>query len=109
MADKDVDGVIAALGRAGAMADATVICTSVDLARAMAADELAARWRGTRPDGTVLVEPDPIAAVDGAIASGPAPETGRSSSPVRSILSEPRANYLVDDPALRDPSPSEDA
>ncbi len=38
MADKDVDGVIAALVTAAALEGATVVCTSLDLARAMSAD-----------------------------------------------------------------------
>ena len=45
MADKDVDGVIAALTSARALADATIVCTSLAVPRAMAADDLAARWR----------------------------------------------------------------
>ena len=45
MADKDVDGVIAALVAAAALEGATVVCTSLDLARAMSATELAAHWR----------------------------------------------------------------
>ena len=90
------------------MADATVVCTSVELARAMAAGELAARWRAHRPGGTVLVEPDPIAAVDGAIS-----RTGAGNGPIviagSLYLVGTARGHLVDDPALRDPSPSEDA
>ncbi|MGZ8437295.1 MAG: bifunctional folylpolyglutamate synthase/dihydrofolate synthase [Candidatus Limnocylindrales bacterium] len=108
MADKDVDGVIVALCRSMAMADATVICTSVGLARAMAADELAARWQAQRPGGTVLVEPDPVAAVDRAMT-----RTGSGNGPIvvagSLYLVGTARGHLVDDPSLRDPSPSEDA
>src|SRR6476661_9402400 len=45
MADKDVDGVIAALARSNALDGATVVATVLDVARAMPAGELAARWR----------------------------------------------------------------
>jgi dihydrofolate synthase/folylpolyglutamate synthase len=108
MADKDVDGVIAALGRARAMAGATIVCTSVDLARAMAADELAARWRRQRPTAAVLVEPDPLFAVDRALA-----RSGAGNGPVvvagSLYLVGAARGRLIDDPNLRDPSPSEDA
>ena len=108
MADKDVDGVIVALGRAGAMAGATVICTSVGLARAMSAEALAASWRRHLPGTTVLVEPDPLAAVDRAIArrrAGDGPIVIAGSL----YLVGAARGHLVDDPNLRDPGPSEDA
>src|SRR4029078_4139301 len=77
MADKDVDGVIAGLaGRPGwgALASASVICTSVPgMERALPADDLAARWTritaglessrrsAARAGGpTIAVEPDPL-------------------------------------------------
>ncbi len=41
MADKDVAGVVAALARAGALADATIVCTAVDVPRALPAEDLA--------------------------------------------------------------------
>ncbi|HXS71317.1 MAG TPA: cyanophycin synthetase, partial [Patescibacteria group bacterium] len=49
MADKDVDGIIDALAGAAAMLGATVIATTVDAARAMSSDDLAARWRARAP------------------------------------------------------------
>ena len=107
MADKDVDGVIAALVRAGAMARATVVCTSLDLPRAMGASELAARWRSQLPDGTIIAEPDPIVALDrvlaGAAGNGPLVVAGSL------YLVGAARGHLVDDPDLRDPAPSEDA
>lgn len=108
MADKDVDGIVAALGRARAMAGATIVCTSVDLARAMDAETLAARWRADRPGAAVLVEPDPIAALDRAIA-----RSGTANGPIvvagSLYLVGAARGHLVDDPNLRDPSPPEDA
>ena len=100
MADKDVDGVIGALVLAGAMADATVVCTSVDVARAMPAAELAARWRATRAgrSGATIVESDPVAAVDLALrGSGPVVVAGSL------YLVGAARGHLVDDPSLRDP------
>ena len=101
MADKDVDGVIAALAAATALADATVICTSLDAARAMAADDLAARWRSGRPSadsGLTLAEPDPIAAVERALAAG-GPVVVAGSL----YLVGAARGHLLDDPALHDP------
>src|SRR4051812_15802802 len=94
MADKDVDGVIEALaGRAGAnaLAAATVVCTTVPgMDRALPADDLAGRWAritagvaAHSPDAgrraahgrtsSIVVEPDPMAALDRAIGSGHGP------------------------------------
>ena len=44
MADKDVAGVVRALGAAEALRDARIICTGLDLPRALPADDLAAAW-----------------------------------------------------------------
>jgi dihydrofolate synthase/folylpolyglutamate synthase len=107
MADKDVDGVIAALDRAAAMADATIICSSIDVARAMDAAELARRWRARRPTARVLVEPDPIAAVDRALErsrSGNGPVVVAGSL----YLVGAARGHLVTDPDMRDPDPTED-
>jgi dihydrofolate synthase / folylpolyglutamate synthase len=101
MVDKDVDGVIAALRVATALTapGTTVVCTSLDLPRAMAADELAARWRANGPAGArVVVQPDPIAAVEGALA-GPGPVVVAGSL----YLVGAARGHLIDDPALRDP------
>ncbi|HEY6012973.1 MAG TPA: cyanophycin synthetase, partial [Candidatus Limnocylindrales bacterium] len=108
MADKDVDGVIAALAHATALADATIVCTSVDLARAMDAATLGTRWRRHRPTSAILIEPDPIAAVDRAIARR---EAGNGPIGVAGSLYLVGAarGHRVDDPDTRDPSPAEDA
>jgi dihydrofolate synthase/folylpolyglutamate synthase len=110
MADKDVDGVIAAFARADALDGATVIATSLDVPRAMSASELAARWRTgavwgepvSRPD-RVVAEPDPLVALERALAEpGPVVVAGSLY-----LVGEVRG-ALVDDPALRDPDPPED-
>ncbi len=97
MADKDVDGVVSALARSASMAGATVIATSLDLPRALAADALADRWRSAGLTDT-HVEPDPIAALEVALARpGPTVVAGSLY-----LVGAARAR-LVDDPALRDP------
>ena len=110
MADKDVDGVIAALGRSKALDRATVVATSLDVPRAMPAAELAARWRTgvvwgervSRPR-QVIAEPDPRRALERAFAEpGPVIVAGSLY-----LVGEVRG-VLVDDPALRDPTPPED-
>jgi len=108
MADKDVDGVIAALLSAGALAWAKVVCTSLDLPRAMSALELAARWRAHDPNGKIVAEPDPIAALDRAL-EGPAVADGPLIVAGSLYLVGAARGHLVDDPDLRDPDPSEDA
>jgi len=108
MADKDVDGVIAALSRAGAMARATIVCTSPGVARAMGAADLAAHWRAQRPTARVLVEPDPVAAVRRALEH-PAAGNGPIVVAGSLYLVGAARGHLVDDPDLRDPDPSEDA
>ena len=105
MVDKDVDGVIDALAASGAISGATLIATSVDAARALPADDLAARWRARVP-GLAAVEArtDPVEAVDVALkraaaAGGPTVVAGSLY-----LVGAVRA-HLVDDPELRDPSP----
>jgi dihydrofolate synthase/folylpolyglutamate synthase len=69
MADKDVDGVVVALAGATALQGATVIATSLDLPRAMTAEELAARWRTLGASGTLtaIAESDPTVAIERAL------------------------------------------
>ena len=104
MSDKDVDGVIAALGGSAAIADATIIATSLDVPRAMPARELAARWRAGRPGGAAVVvdEPDRLRALARALeAPGPVVVAGSLY-----LVGAVRAQ-LVDDPGLRDPDAPE--
>ena len=99
MADKDVDGIIDALAGAAAMLGATVIATTVDAARAMSSDDLAARWRARAPRvADVKAMRDPIEALEGAIARGETVVVAGSLYLVGAIR-----GHLVDDPELRDP------
>jgi dihydrofolate synthase/folylpolyglutamate synthase len=99
MADKDVDGIIDALAGAAAMLGATVIATTVDAARAMSSDDLAARWRARAPRvADVKAARDPIKALEGAIARGATVVVAGSLYLVGAIR-----GHLVDDPELRDP------
>jgi dihydrofolate synthase/folylpolyglutamate synthase len=100
MADKDVDGIVAALASTAPLRGGTVICTRVDVSRALDPSSLAARWEAARaPVRAVLVEPEPAAAVDRALAVGSGTVVVLGSlylvGAVRAIL--------VDDPLLRDP------
>ena len=104
MADKDVDGVIAALARAQTLRGAAVTATSVEGLRAMPAAELADRWRRLAPDlAGISVEVDPLAATERAIAAG----HGRGLTVVAGSLYLVGAvrGHLVHDPDLRDPAP----
>ena len=107
MADKDVDGVVRELAVAPGMTRATVVCTSLDLPRAMPAPDLAGRWRAVLPAARVIAEPDHRAALDRVLSTAPA-----ASGPVvvagsLYLVGATRA-ALVDDPDLRDPEPAED-
>ena len=99
MADKDVDGTLAAVAASPAMAGATVICTAIpDLPRALPAAELAARWRAVLPGARVETAPDPVAAVEAALAAARGPVVVAGSL----YLVGAARGHLVDDPALRD-------
>ncbi len=100
MADKDVDGVVTALGAAAALREASVIATSVDAPRAMPAPELAERWRILTGAASVTAVPDPLEALEAAM-------TGPGTTVVAGslyLVGAVRA-HLVDDPDLRDPDP----
>lgn len=104
MADKDVAGVVRALRAAEALRDARIICTSVDLARALPADELAAAW-SVEPGGRVVsAQPDVAAALDEALANARGPVVVAGSL---YLVGAVRAR-LVDDPLLRDPEDPSD-
>jgi folylpolyglutamate synthase/dihydropteroate synthase len=102
MADKDVAGTIAAVSGSSSLVGATVVCTAVDLERAMPRDALAAAWKAALPAATVLVASDPDAALDLALARGEGPVVVAGSL---YLVGAARAR-LVDDPALRDPVPA---
>ncbi len=99
MADKDVVGVIDAVARSSSLAGATVVCTAVDLPRAMSPGTLADAWRARLPAATVVTAPDPDAALDVALGRGRGPVVVAGSL---YLVGAARAR-LVDDPALRDP------
>ncbi|MBI3744995.1 MAG: bifunctional folylpolyglutamate synthase/dihydrofolate synthase [Chloroflexi bacterium] len=115
MADKDVDGIIAALLASAVVRGARVICTAVDLPRAMPARALAARWAAavgplrveavTRVGGAAVgpLRVEAVArvgaALDAAFAAGGGPVVIAGSL---YLVGEARRR-LVDDPRLRDP------
>ena len=99
MADKDVAGILRALATSPVVSAATVICTALDVPRALPAADLAAAWRAAVPGARVLVEPDPGAALDLALATGDGPVVVAGSL---YLVGAARAR-LVDDPLLRDP------
>ena len=99
MADKDVDGIIDALAGAATLLGGTVIATTVDTARAMAADDLAARWRARAPRvAAVEAAGDPITAVERGAERGGTVVVAGSLYLVGAVR-----GHLVDDPELRDP------
>ena len=103
MADKDVDGMVAALSTASSMAGARIVATAVDLPRAMPPGELAAHWAAARPaQPRPLVAPDPLRALEVALAEGAGPVVVAGSLYLVGAI---RA-VLVDDPDLRDPGVS---
>ncbi len=104
MADKDVAGVVRALAAATAMAGATVICTSLDVPRALPAAALADVWRATGVPRVVIVQPDPTVAVATALVGEPAGTILVAGSLY--LVGAARAS-LVDEPDLRDPEPGE--
>jgi dihydrofolate synthase/folylpolyglutamate synthase len=99
MADKDVDGIVAALAGARSMAGATVICTRIDLSRAMDPVALAQHWRAALPSAVVKVEVDLDRALEAALAHARGPVVVGGSL---YLVGAVRAR-LVDDPLLRDP------
>ena len=84
------------------MAGARIVTTTLDLPRAMPADELAAHWAAARPDEPrPRVAPDPLAALELALADHGGPVVVAGSLYLVGAI---RA-VLVDDPDLRDPAP----
>ena len=99
MADKDVDGLIAALGASRSLAGARVIATAVPGGRALPPEALAARWQAAFPALDVVVAADPAAALDRAVTTAEGPVVVAGSL---YLVGAARAR-LVDDPELRDP------
>jgi dihydrofolate synthase / folylpolyglutamate synthase len=99
MADKDVDGVIRALGRSAALHGARIIATQVDMTRALPAGALADRWRSLGPAVVVESVVDAGSALDRALAVGSGPVVVAGSL---YLVGAARSRWL-DDPLLRDP------
>jgi dihydrofolate synthase/folylpolyglutamate synthase len=102
MADKDVDGLIAALGTSRWFAGARVIATAVPGGRALPPEALAARWLAAFPESDVGFAADPIAALERAVTTAEGPVVVAGSL---YLVGAARAR-LVDDPELRDPGAS---
>jgi dihydrofolate synthase/folylpolyglutamate synthase len=100
MADKDVDGIVAALRGSAALADARLIATQVAAGRALPAEELAGRWRAAGQQDTEAIGELP-AALEAALGgpAGPLIVTGSLY-----LVGAVRAR-LVNDPLLTDPAP----
>jgi dihydrofolate synthase/folylpolyglutamate synthase len=101
MADKDVDGVIAALLRSTALAGARVIATQLDVPRALPAADLAARWRVAAPTLRVDAVPDADRALEDALATTDGLVVVAGSLYLVGLA----RSRFVDDPLLRDPLP----
>ena len=99
MADKDVDGIVAALERAGALRDARIVATQVPGERALPAAELARRWRMVRPGVRIDAVPDVGAALERALAGATGTIVVAGSL---YLVGEARRRWL-DDPRTRDP------
>jgi dihydrofolate synthase/folylpolyglutamate synthase len=100
MADKDADGIVAALRGSAALADARLIATQVAAGRALPAEELAGRWRAAGQQDTEAIGELP-AALEAALGgpAGPLIVTGSLY-----LVGAVRAR-LVNDPLLTDPAP----
>ena len=99
MADKDADGIIRALVASHALRGARVICTSVDVPRAMSADVLAGRWRAIAPDLPVQAIEPAHRALELALEEAPGPVVVAGSL---YLVGDARGR-LVDDRPDRDP------
>lgn len=99
MADKDADGIIGALLAAAALHGARVICTTLDVPRAMPALDLAARWRAAAPALDIRPIEPAGRALELALAEAPGPVVVAGSL----YLVGDARRRLVDDPLGRDP------
>lgn len=98
MADKDVAGVLSALAASLVARAARVVCTEVDLPRALPAARLARGWAAVAPGSRPEVVLPVAAALERALADAPGPVVVAGSL---YLVGAVRA-LLVDDPALRD-------
>ncbi len=98
MADKDVAGVLAALAASPVARSARVVCTQVDLPRALPAARLARGWAAVAPGAQPEVVTPVEAALDRALAEATGPVVVAGSL---YLVGAVRAR-LLNDPALRD-------
>ncbi len=98
MADKDIAAVVGAMAGSAELAGATIVCTELDLPRALPAADLATAWRAVLPssDADVRVEADPDTALETALASGHGPLVVAGSLYLVGAV----RSRLVDDPDL---------
>jgi dihydrofolate synthase/folylpolyglutamate synthase len=102
MADKDVDGIVAALARSEALRRARIIATRVDLPRALEPDALAAIARRIGDAALAAWHVEVRPTIDDALSAAlddPAPVVVAGSL---YLVGEARRRW-VDDPRLRDP------
>jgi len=99
MADKDVDGIIAALQRSSALDGARIIATQVPGERALPAAVLAGRWRAARPAAGIEAIADLTEALDRALTGAPGTIVVAGSL---YLVGEARRHWF-DDPQTRDP------
>lgn len=102
MGDKDIDGIIGALGASTSLADARIVATQVAGERAFPADALAARWRAARPTAIISAVQDVDRALDQAVANARGPVVVAGSL---YLVGEARRRW-VDDLLVRDPAPA---
>jgi dihydrofolate synthase/folylpolyglutamate synthase len=99
MADKDVDGIVAALTHSGSLRSARILATQLDVPRALPAAALAERWRTVAPDTVVDSVAVPADALDAALRDAEGPVIVAGSLYLVGLV----RGLLVDDPLLRDP------
>jgi len=103
MADKDVAGMLAALASSPAARAARVICTQVELPRAMTATRLARGWAAVAPGSQPVAEPKVVDALARALEEAPGPIVVAGSL---YLVGAVRA-LLIDNPDLLDPGGAE--
>ena len=99
MADKDIDGIIAALDGSAALRDARIIATQIPGERAVPAGELARHWARTRPEASIVAVPEVDLALERALHDAPGTIVVAGSL---YLVGEARRRW-VDDPTTRDP------
>ena len=100
MADKDVDGIVAALTRSESFRGARILATQLDVPRALPAPALAERWRSLAPGTVVDSVADPANALAAALRDADGPVIVAGSLYLVGLV----RGLLVDDPLLRDPA-----